>query len=67
MCVYTENEKYMYLCKRNKYTNKFICMQIGTKDKEREGKKGEVTSVKLFNISWMFYGVFFTLIIVCYM
>ena len=56
----------MYLCKRNKYASKFICMQIGTKDKEREGREGKVTSVKLFNISWVFCGVFSTLIIVCY-
>lgn len=42
-------------------------MQMGTKDKEREGKEGEVTNVKLFNISWVFCSVLPTLIIVCYM
>lgn len=51
MYVYTENEKYMYLCKWNKYANKFVFMQIETKDKEREGKEGGVTNVKLFNTS----------------
>ena len=58
ICVYLQT---------NKYTGKFICMQMGTKDKEREGREGRVTSVKLFNIPWVFYGVFPTLIIVCYM
>lgn len=41
MYVYTENEKYMYLCIRNKYANKFVFMQMGTMNKEREGRKGE--------------------------
>lgn len=66
MYVYTENEKYMYLCIRNKYANKFVFMQMGTMNKEREGEEGEVTSVKLFNVSWAFCSVFSTLIIVCY-
>ncbi len=42
-------------------------MQIEIKDKEREGEEGEVTNVKLFNISWVFCSVLSTLIIVCYM
>ena len=42
-------------------------MQVGTKDKEREGKEGGVTSVKLFNTSQALCGVISTLIIVCYM
>ena len=42
---------YAYICKRNKYANKFVFMQMRTKNKKRGGKEGGVTNVKLFNTS----------------
>ena len=49
----------------NMQVNLYLCGCEQWTRKEKGGKE-EVTSAKLFNISWVFCGVFSTLIIVCY-